>query len=326
MAHELTINARGQAEAFFAGTGKELNPGWHGLGQNIIDAVDAEQAMEKSLLNWEVLKVAAAAHLNGGVVTSQDFFATVRADNGFILGYVGDKYVPVQNAQAFDFMAGLNQDGIVKFEAAGSLKGGRVVWLLARTNSIFEVAKDDAVQPYVLFSTSHDGTTGIRVMPTTVRVVCANTLRIAMGQHGLGVSLRHDGTVMERLEAVKGVLKLALGKTETRLQQAQALVTRKLDKSAFQQFVDDILPVDPESKRPQLRMKAREEVAWNFYSNPRQNLPGIERSAWAAYNAVSEFADHSGRFRTPESRFVSVIEGGADALKQLAFDKALSLV
>ena len=327
MAHELTIRSNGEAEAFFAGDGKNLNPAWHGLGTNVLDAPNSEAAIKLAGLHWTVSKVTAAAKVNGNYLESPDFHATVRDDNGFILGYVTDKYHAVQNWEAFDFMDGLNQDGIVKYESAGSLRGGRVVWLLARMGSIMEVAAGDAIQPYVLFSTSHDGTAAVNVMPTNVRVVCANTLRAALGRYGTGISFKHDGTVQERLAAAKDAIKLSQGSVASQFEKAQALVKTKFDKTAFQQFVDGILPEPPaEAKRPALRLKAREHIAWNFYSNPRQNLPGIERSAWAAYNAVSEFADHNGRFRSDESRFVSVMEGGADQLKQLAFDKALSMV
>lgn len=330
MAHELTQRSNGEAEAFFAGNGKELHPAWHGLGTNVLNAPNSEAAIKLALLDWDVLKVGAAAAYpsNDGknYVDSQDFYATVRSDNGFVLGFVGDKYKPVQNLEAFEFLDGLNQDGTVKYESAGSLRGGRVVWILARTASVFEVVSGDAVRPYILFSTSHDGSTGVRIQPTTVRVVCANTLRIALGRYGIGINLKHDGTINQRMKAVRDVLSLALGKTEDRMRQAQALVQKHFNKDAFQKFVDSVLPIPEDAKKPALRIKAREHVAWNFYSNPRQNLPGIERSAWAAYNAVSEFADHAAKFRSAESRFVSVTEGGADELKQSAFDTALSMV
>ncbi len=327
MAHELTIREDGKAEAFYAGNGIALNPAWHGLGQNIIGAANSEQAMELGLLKWKVLKVAAGAEDMGGFFPAPDFRAIIREDNHRVLGFVTDKYVPVQNDEAFAFMDGLNQDGITKYESAGSLKGGKVVWVLARTGSVFEVAPGDAVQPYLLFSTSHDGSASIRVQPTTVRVVCQNTLTIALGKAGVGLTLKHDGTVHERLAAVREIIAHAQGKVADKFDEARKLVAKRLEKTEFQKFVDEVLPPPAEdNERPGLRLKARELVAWNFYSNPRQNLPGIERTAWAAYNAVSEFADHSAKFRTTESRFTSVIEGGANDLKQKAFDTALSLV
>lgn len=326
MAHELTIKANGEAEAFFAGDGKNLNPAWHGLGTNVLDAPNSEAAIKLAGLDWSVLKIGAAAVGDGQINNAPDFRAIIREDNRTVLGFVTDRYQPVQNVEAFDFMDGLNQDGIVRYESAGSLRGGRVVWVLARMGSIINVVEGDGVQPYVLFSTSHDGTASICVQPTTVRVVCANTLRIALGRRGCGITFKHDGTVQERLAAASDAIKLSQGGIESQLEKAQALVAKRFDKDTFQRFVDDVLPLPEDATRPALRLKAREHVAWNFYSNPRQNLKGIERSGWAAYNAVSEFADHAAKFRSAESRFTSVIEGGADELKQRAFDKALSLV
>ena len=143
MAHELTIRSNGEAEAFFAGNGKELHPAWHGLGTNVLDAPNSQAAIKFAKLDWIVRKVPAYADVNptGGkyapnkFVKSDDFYATVRDDNEFVLGFVGGKYTPVQNYEAFDFLDALNQDGIVKYESAGSLKGGRVVWILATSCS-----------------------------------------------------------------------------------------------------------------------------------------------------------------------------------------------
>lgn len=326
MAHELTIKSNGEAEAFFAGDGKVLNPAWHGLGKNVLDAPNSEAAIKLAGLDWTISKLAAAAKLGDTYIESPDFQATVRDDNGYILGYVTERYQPVQNVEAFDFMDGLNQDGIVKYESAGSLRGGRVVWVLARMGSIMEVVPGDAVQPYVLFSTSHDGTASICVQPTSVRVVCANTLRVALGRKGCGISFKHDGSVQERLAAAKDAVKLSQGGIAKQFEKAQILVSKQFGKDAFQKFVDEVLPLPEDAKRPALRLKAREHIAWNFYSNPRQQLKGIARTGWAAYNAVSEFADHAAKFRSAESRFTSTFDGGADELKQKAFDTALSLV
>lgn len=327
--HEITIRDDKQAEAMFAGNGKELVPAWHGLGTNVLDAPSSADAIRLAKLDWSVMMVQAMAYIPGprnNYQMADDFRAIVRTDNRRVLGYVTDDYEPVQNSEAFDFLDNLNADRIVKYESAGSLRGGRKVWVLARTNTIYEVVPGDAVQPYILFTTSHDGSSSLRILPTTVRVVCANTLRIALGVHGAGFTVRHDGNVVEKLATIRDILKASNLKIEGRMAEAQRLAHTKLTKDAFQEFVDEVLPIPEKAKRPALRLQAREQVAWNFYSNPRQQLPGIERSAWAAYNAVSEMADHGSQFRGPESRFVSVIEGGADELKQHAFKTALSFV
>lgn len=329
MSHEITERADGTAETF-----QTLVPAWHGLGVTVAEAPNSADAIKLAGLDWTVSKVDAFARTVKTVDQvdhyqfhkADDYRAIIRDDNGRVLGFVTDKYVPVQNVQAFDFLDGLKQDGIVKYETAGSLRGGKAVWVLAKTDSIIEVAPGDRVQPYILFSTTHDGTGSIRILPTTVRVVCNNTLTVALGRHGTGITLRHDGTVTERLKAVTEIVRHATGKISLKLADAAKLVQRKLDKSEFAKFVDDLLPLDPESARPQLRLKAREQLAWNFYSNPRQNLPGIERSAWAAYNALSELTDHQSRFRSIESRFNSIVEGTANALKQKAFDNLVALV
>ena len=127
-----------------------------------------------------------------------DHFATVRTDSGDVLGVVGKRYRIVQNRDAFGFLDSLLQDGIMKYESAGALRGGRQVFLLARMPSVDEIVPGDNSLRYVLFSTSHDGTAAIHAVPTSVRVVCANTLRIATAS---SVGFRHTDDVKAKLDS-----------------------------------------------------------------------------------------------------------------------------
>jgi phage/plasmid-like protein (TIGR03299 family) len=119
------------------------------------------------------------------------------------LGVVSDRYKIVQNTDAFNFLDSLLQDGVIRYESAGALKGGRVVWALARMPSQDEIAPGDVSRRYILFSTTHDGSGSVHALPTSVRVVCANTLRIATASD---CGFRHTGDVAKKLEFARQYL------------------------------------------------------------------------------------------------------------------------
>lgn len=329
MPHDLTIRSDGTAEAFYAGNGVQRRPAWHGLGTNVLNALNSIEAIQAAKLDWTVCKLPLSSVVSpeARINVPGDMFVTVREDNRNVLGVVGRGYVPVQNAQAFEFLDSLNQDGIVKYESAGSLKGGRVVWLLARLNSIFEVAEGDIIEKYVLFSTSHDGSSGIRILPTTVRVVCQNTLTVAIrgARKGAMITIKHDRLAPHYLDTVSKTLREVDGSIEEKMQKARLMVRKIMHDYEFERYMDLVLSFSGLNSDNALQ-KAKSNIRWNFTANPNQQIPGIARSVWAAYNAVSEFIDHSARYRGPESRFVSVLEGTGNSLKQRAFDAALSLV
>ena len=178
MSHEITIRHDGSAEAAYA-----LTPAWHGLGTVVQHTMTSQEAIILAQLNWSVKQVPIFARVPPGPNEVQGFteyrinnrWANIRTDTDAILGLVGTTYKVVQNRDAFDFVDGLHQDGIIKYESAGSLKGGKIVWLLARMPEEFMLASGDVQRKYILFSTSHDGSGTIRCLPTSVRVVCWNT-------------------------------------------------------------------------------------------------------------------------------------------------------
>src|SRR5258706_2371709 len=161
MAHELSINAAGQAEAFYA-----LTPAWHGLGVTVKDAPNSVDAIRLARLDWGVVQQAVytnsaqqtlIAGIDGDMGKIEGWRANVRRDTGAVLGVVSSRYSVIQNVGAFDFVDALVQDGIVKYESAGAMRGGRVVWLLARMPGRGEVVGGDDLERFILFTNTHDG-------------------------------------------------------------------------------------------------------------------------------------------------------------------------
>ena len=168
---------------------------WHGLGVRVEAAPSSEEALRLSGLNWNVIQQPIKTR---GGVEIPGYKANLRDVDNQVLGVVTDRYRVVQNAEAFAFTDALLGEG-VKYETAGSLQNGRKIWLLAKLPDRY-IIEGDQVEPYLVFSNSHDGSGSIKVAMTPVRVVCQNTLNLALSfreasvvYHPCGGSCREDG-------------------------------------------------------------------------------------------------------------------------------------
>jgi hypothetical protein len=155
---------------------------WHRLGVQVRDAVSSDQAIALASLNWRVEKVPTSYQWNGESRKMGDVFALVRSDTGAHLGTVGNRYQVIQNAEAFRFMDAVLAEHGAKYETAGAIYGGAKVWLqVSLPQAAFTLAGNDRVEATALFTNPQDGSGVARCIPTSDRVVCANTLRVAVG-------------------------------------------------------------------------------------------------------------------------------------------------
>jgi phage/plasmid-like protein (TIGR03299 family) len=211
---------------------------WHGLGTVTTDTLTLDQALITAQLDWTVSKHPAftrdrdmayadalpallTAHADdptlslAGLLAAigfdlpiADAFATVRDDIRLPLATVGSNYTVHQNAETFELARVLMDGGDVKAETAGSLRDSRTVWLLARLDRDMTVGGDEHV-PYLLFTSSHDGTSKLKVVPTMVRVVCNNTLRMALANVQSEWTARHTASIGSRVQEARETLGLA---------------------------------------------------------------------------------------------------------------------
>jgi phage/plasmid-like protein (TIGR03299 family) len=325
MAHEIDLST-GKAACFFAD-----EPAWHGLGTVVSGAQTSEAAINLAGLNWKVAKQAVFYHKPGGeLVPCPDSFAMVRQDTGASLGIVGNFYRPFQNVEAFDFMDSIVADGLAKFESAGALKGGRRVWLLARMPRTMQIKGDDVVDPYILLTTSHDGTSGVRILPTTVRVVCWNTLSIALRKAeaaGEGMSIVHTASLDDRIGQVRTMLGLVDQGMSEFNDVASRMANKQLSPEQLATYFAGLV-----AKRAEKQAK---ELLGEFHTNihnSRNTISGIGRTVWAAYNAASEWADHGMRVTGKttseklDNRLTSIWFGPSARFKAQAWQSALALV
>ena len=340
MSHEISILDSGIIEAMYAN-----KPAWHGLANAIFDpngtqAPDAATAAHLSHLDaWTVSKE--PIYLAGGVeIPSQ--YAIVRSDTRKALGIVGETYTPFQNHEAFGFLDSLVMDGIMRYEAAMALRGGAIITLLARMPSVDQFAEGDYGLRYIMLSAGHDGNTPIDLLPTSVRVVCANTRRMALQQgRKMSFSIKHTGKTTERLDVAKKYLsQFDKGFTLYR-EQAALLATRQASPSQVVDYLETLFPSKDKAGRDKsgrgatIRDNKVGEIR-KFALNPANTLRSIEGSWWGLYNAVTMAIDHGDKFTSrgkqdddgrafEENKFLSLMDGGLATLKDDAFTVACEM-
>jgi phage/plasmid-like protein (TIGR03299 family) len=354
MAHEID-QTTGRAAVFVTG-----EPAWHGLGTVVSEAQTSAEAITLAGLDWQVEKwplqtYGLDRHGAAQVLDVDDQYATVRTDTGAVLGVVSGQYRLYQNAEAFSFLDELVGEKLALYETAGALRGGRRVWMLAKLPQELRVGRtEDVIDTYLLLANSHDGSLALRVIPTTVRVVCQNTLNLALSQAGsAGVTIRHLDSLEDRVQEAREHLGLfvdrigrfqeevdALAATPLSDSQAKSyfsevfdlpapgrLLDRMLDSQEERgRFMRELLEAHAERSERQKAADARllEQLVENYH-NGTNTLPGIEGTAWAAYNSVSQFVDHQGRGAGTDSKLNSIWFGEGNQLKQTAFARALEL-
>jgi phage/plasmid-like protein (TIGR03299 family) len=285
MSHELEI-VNGNAKMVYAG-----EVPWHGLGVEIPSDLTPEQVLEKAELDWTVEKETCFVKLNGKLVDA-GIKALVRSTDGKILTHVKDRWEPVQNHDAFQFFHEYVMAGDMEMHTAGSLKGGTVVWALAKVKESFELKTPqgtDIVDSHLLFTNPHKFGQSIDIRFTPIRVVCNNTLTMALNQsNSQVVKVNHSRKFdAERVKETLGIANRYLNQYKDI---AEFLVSKRYTKNALIEYFDEVFPKigaeegDKDSSR-------NAELAFSII----EQQPGAEFAAgswWQAYNAVTYMTDH----------------------------------
>jgi phage/plasmid-like protein (TIGR03299 family) len=249
----------------------------------------------------------------------EDWVANVRSDTGETLGIVGKGYKVVQNKEAFAFTDLLLGEG-VRYESAGSLRAGRRVWLLAKMPETKILG--DKVEPYLVFSNGHDGNAAVKVAMTPVRVVCMNTLNIALSGASRFWSTSHQGDIAKKLEDAQRTLELATKYMDALDEASQRLADIQITKDLLADITTQLFPLPKDQKRHSLVYEMRKEFMFRYEAAP--DLARFRGTGWGVVNAASDFAGH----RTPkrvgpthqENKFSQIIGGHP------VIDRAVDLV
>lgn len=174
---------------------------WHGLGTIVMEAPTSAEALKLAGLDWQVIQEPIYTDFNEEI---DGYKANVRDSDRKVLGVVSDRYKVVQNLDAFSFTDELLGKG-VRYETAGSLQEGKKVWLLARLPREYIIA-GERISPYLVFSNTHDGSGSVKVAVTPVRVVCNNTLNLALETANRSFSMIHTGNIQDKIQEAKDTL------------------------------------------------------------------------------------------------------------------------
>lgn len=291
------------------------------------ETTNLKTALENAGLGFHVAKVPLFYKNRDGEVVETKSCATVRMDTGEHLGTVGKGYHVLQNADAMAFFQDWLEGGHAKLETLGSLRGGKRVWIQARLNEAdpIEVVPGDAVKLFVLLANSHDGTMAVSTGFVGNRVVCENTLMMAI-QTGKLLKVRHTVNAVQALDQIKDVINLANREFVATADQWKALARKGVTESSLRKYVRRVfnpIIVDGEEQDPE---KGGERVADNVIKLYEENkygtkLGGADGTAWGAYNAVNSYLNHE-RGRSSDNRQESLWFGQGAKLDRRALKVA----
>lgn len=260
---------------------------WDGLGTEVKEAANSADALRLAGLDWDVIQ--RPVFLEGMNTPIPNYKANVRDKDERVLGIVTDRYQIVQNTEAFAFTDSLI-GGDVRYETAGSLKGGKRIWLLAKMPTA-KVAGDD-VEPYLCFTNTHDGSGAVKCCVTPVRIWCQNTLNLALRTAKRSWAMKHVGNLELKLDEARQTLALAerymLHLDGTANQLANVTVTdEKLEK-----ILNEMFPVKEDATdRQKATVKAAKDEFMICYFMP--DLVKFRGTGWGVVNAMADMVDHS---------------------------------
>lgn len=284
MAHELDFNLDGTAR--FVSVRENA---WHGLGQIIPDYVSSDEMLRIGGLDYEVTKE--LVYAAGQDTPIPNVRATVRSDDKKVLGIVSPAYHVISTRETVEVAKSITGDEEANFETMGVLHGGKKIFILMKLNKELYVA-GEAINPFFLIENSYDGKQSLRATATPIRVVCQNTLNMAMSGSKRIVSLRHSANYEQRLTEAQKTLGLVKLYYQTFEEQATALVNKLFSRAMFDDLTHSLIPdAAPEASRTVKENvdKQRDTLVQCYNADDLNNVRG---TAWAAYNAVADFSDH----------------------------------
>ena len=292
---------------------------WHGLGTRVMEAPSSKEALGLAGLDWKVVQEPVYTQAEELI---EGYKANVRDSDRKVLGVVTNRYRIIQNEEAFGFTDALLGEG-VRYETAGSLQGGRKVWLLARLPHEY-IISGERISPYLVFSNAHDGSGAVRVALTPIRVVCNNTLNLALSTAKRSWSMMHTGNVQEKLEEAKDTLFRAEIYMDSLGKEFDELRKKKLTDKQVMDYIEILLPME-DNTTPQQRKnisRLREDMGRRYFDAP--DLKTVGKNAYRFINAVSDFATHAEPLRKTanykENIFSKTMEGNP------LIDKAYQMV
>jgi phage/plasmid-like protein (TIGR03299 family) len=324
MAHELETLANGQT----AFASARLSA-WHQLGQITDNCMTAEEVMASAWLGgWEVRKI----RLQGIELTERgvtkvdcpDKFMTVRTNpvtgETEYLGVVGDDYTTVQNEQVAEVLNLLVDESGAHFETAGSMRKGRSVFVTMKLPSAMQIAGVDRMDLYLAATTSHDGTASLRLDATPVRIVCANTQRMAYARSEGSYTFRHTSNIIAKISEAREALGLVWRHFDAWQTEAEKMINEALTMGEFEKIVAQLWAVADDASDVAKNNAKQRTNTLRYLIRDADTQKAIRGTRWAGYQAVTEYVDHFALAKTDAVRATRALTGTGAELKTRAFE------
>jgi phage/plasmid-like protein (TIGR03299 family) len=313
MSHELDLANDGVGMAYVG------DLPWHGLGKRVPADLTPQQMLEAADLNWEVKKIPAFAMVAGKKI-NVNRSALIRDTDNHVLDIVGPGWEPCQNLTAFEFFDDFVSAGDMDMHTAGALKGGQIVWALAKVKESFSLFKGDQVDSYLLFSNPHKFGQSIDVRMTPIRVVCHNTLTLSLATRtNQMVKVSHRKAF--DAEAVKETLGIASHKLAQYKEMAKFLGSKRYRRETVEEYFQRVFPVLTTKDESEKKFSKSAQRALDVLETQpgHQYAPG---TWWQAANCISYLTDHV-IGRSADNRLTSAWYGANKNLKIEALEMAV---
>lgn len=337
MAHNININAKTGEAAFFSVKEKP----WHGLGKVVEDYPTSAEAIKAAGLDFEVEKRPLFTPINLAGdnpdlsipnLLVHTHFATVRTDTHQQLGVVGSRYEIVQNAQAFTFFDAIVGGGEgIMYETAGALGDGERIFITAKLPNYIKVDRSDLIEQYIFLTTAHDGSGSIQAAFTPIRIVCNNTLNLALKNHSNMVTIRHTASAPQQLALAHKVMGISynmaqqlepifqrMAKTYITDQETKRLITLAM-------APNDVVFQAVRDKRTDVEFSTQfQNIITDVYAYAQtaetQQMNSTRGTLFGAYNAVTGYYQNVKDWKSEDAKFSSLLDGTASERSRRAFD------
>ncbi len=333
MSHEIEYNKVKGTYSFYSR--KEV--AWHKLGQVVQEAQTSTEVIKLANLDFEVIKVPNYAKNQDEYILNPDSFSTLRTDTKFVLGTVGSKYKILQNTEAFNFFDNIVASKEAIFETAGVLRNGQKVFITAKLPDYIRLSNNDVINKYLLLSNDHSGKEAVKVTFTGIRVVCNNTLSMAMDNSNQVFKIYHTEKLKEKMKIVTNLLqskKLYFEELEESFSKMQSI---KMNEKNIKHEILKLFLTSQE-------LEIVKEDGLKVFTNPdiskqRKNLildvmdwteSGVGQDLYKGtgmwlYNGINGYFNNAHTYKSDLSRFESLIDGAASKIINRAMSNILQL-
>lgn len=250
-----------------------------------------------------------------------------RDEDEVLLGVVSRRYRPLQNQEAFEFFDPIVGEEKAYFETAGSLGEGERIWVMAKMPDAMEIVKGDECFKYLLLSNTHSGEGSVIVKFTSVRVVCQNTLMLAMEDGQKAYRVRHSKKMQFKLKELSEFMSITQQVYLEAEQSFKRLARVKLNDEKLRHYMEAVFPKTSAQKKSPVEPQRWTEVRKTFETLPDLQLPGVSGTLWGAYNAITRMEDYKQpkQLELPDQRLQRTWFGSSADTKLLALAKAQEL-